>query len=312
MTAFPERDSAIDALRVILAIFVIGIHTGFPDLAQLEARQMLVNGLYRVAVPVFALISGFFFAGAVQRRRGGRYLRRIVGLYAIWMLVYAPFYGPEITSPGHLLQLWVFGYFHLWFLAGMILAGVLLLALIRWQVPLRRIVMLALFLAGVGIGLQYLVLSERVLLPLDLYRNGILVIFPFFAMGYALALSGLRRIGAGGAVLTALSLLAVMAESLIWYCIAGGTYGVDTMLSLLIFAPLIVLAALSVRGIPGGRGLASLAAFTYFAHILAMIAATRLGLEGDPKFAFVVALCLGLWCLLHSFGAGRRLLAILT
>lgn len=312
MNAAVQRNSAVDPLRVLLAIFVIGIHTGFPDALQGEAKQTLVNGLYRTAVPIFSLISGFFFANAAHSGRGVVYLKRILILYAIWMVIYAPIYGPEITSLPHLLQLWFFGYFHLWFLAGMVMAGALLLVLIRWKVPIRGIVLIALILAAGGIVLQYLVLSKRLSLQLDLYRNGLFVIFPFFAIGYALAATGIRKVGAGGKRLAGLSVVAVMAESVVWYYIAGGTYGVDSMVSLLACAPLVFLAALSRKGFSQGKQLATLAAFTYFSHILAMVTATQLGISGDLKFVFVVALCLLVWWLLNSFSLGQRVLAKIT
>ncbi|MBC9248016.1 acyltransferase family protein [Paracoccus sp. 11-3] len=312
MNAAVQRNSAVDPLRVLLAIFVIGIHTGFPDALQGEVKQALVNGLYRTAVPIFSLISGFFFASAAHSGRGAGYLKRILILYAIWMVIYAPVYGPEITSLPHLLQLWFFGYFHLWFLAGMIAAGALLLALIHWKLPIRGIVLIALLLAAVGILLQYLVLSERLSLQLDLYRNGLFVIFPFFAVGYALAATGTRKTGTGGKWLAVLSVIAVMAESVVWYRIAGGTYGVDSMVTLLACAPLVFLAALSSKGFSQGKQLATLAAFIYFSHVLAMITATQLGISGDLKFVFVVVLCLLVWWSLGRFSFGQRILASIT
>ena len=57
----------MDPLRLVLALCVVALHTGFPEGAPDPVRQVLVNGIYRIAVPVFAVISGCFFPGAILR-----------------------------------------------------------------------------------------------------------------------------------------------------------------------------------------------------------------------------------------------------
>ena len=311
MTANLTRISAVDPLRVILAIFVIGIHTNFPDGMPDLPKQTLVNGLFRIAVPIFALISGYFFLGAVRKGTGLAYLRRILILYLIWTVLYLPIYGRDLESIPHALQLWTFGYFHLWFLAGMVVAGAFLLLLIRLQVPLKGILVLAVIMALIGVTGQYLVMTGRADLSLDQYRNGMFVIFPFFSTGYVLAASSITSLPYAKP-LAVLSVLAVMAESLIWYRVSGGMFGVDTMVSLLVCAPLVFLAALSMKGWGNGKQLATLSAFIYFSHIAAMVTASRLGLDGNPKALFVLALCIAVWAVLNATSPGRRILGWVT
>ncbi len=307
MTQTTNRNSAIDPLRLALALCVIALHTGFPDGIGAVAQQVLVNGIYRLAVPVFALIAGFFFLGALRTGRARAYALRIVSVYALWMVIYLPVYGPDFTSVGHVLQTVLFGYFHLWFLPGLLIGALLVAALHRaGAVPLALV---AASCALTGLILQWLVLSGRVTMPLDYYRNGLFVIFPFFTTGYLLALAeSLPRIRWQW---PALALILVAVESMVWFRIAGGGFGVDTLFSLYLAAPLLFLGARQASGGWDGKRIASMAAFVYFSHILIMISASRFGLSGNIKTLVVAAVALGVaWWL----GAERRrpVLALLT
>lgn len=299
MTHPARRDSAIDPLRILLALSVIALHTGFPDAAPALVKQVLFNGLYRLAVPVFALISGYFFLGAMQGGRAWSALRRIGSLYLLWMAIYLPIWGPDLTGAWHLIRTAVFGYFHLWFLPGLMIGALLVLLLRR---P-RPVAAAAAVMAATGLGLQALVLAGWAEIPLDYYRNGLFTIFPFFALGWLLAHGVPEALRRRALPLAGLALLAVMAESLVWRWIAGGGWGVDMMLSLLVAAPLLFLAAQGIRGPWDGKRAASTAAFVYFIHVMIMICASRFGLEGDAKALAVMVTCLGmaLW-----LGAARR------
>lgn len=299
MTQPPARDSAIDPLRILLALSVIALHTGFPDAAPALVQQVLFNGLYRLAVPIFALISGYFFLGAMRGGRAKSQLRRVASLYLLWMAIYLPIWGPDLTGAWHLIRTVIFGYFHLWFLPGL-LVGAGLVALLR--APLA-VAMVAAAMAATGLTLQALVLGGVADIPLDYYRNGLFTIFPFFALGWLLAHGVPERLRRHARPLAGLALLAVMVESLIWRWIAGGGWGVDMMLSLLVAAPMLFLAAQGIHGRWDGKRAAATAAFVYFIHVMIMICASRFGLEGDVKALAVMVTCLGiaLW-----LGAPRR------
>lgn len=307
-----ERGSAVDPLRMLLAIFVIGVHTGFPDGLPDMVKQVLVNGIYRTAVPVFAVISGYFFLGAIRSGRAGRYLRRILVLYLLWMVIYLPRYVPAIDSAEQIFRLWFFGYFHLWFLPGILFAGLAVLTLARCQAGPRAIAGLAAGSALAGLVLQHMVLTGRLEVPVEAYRNGVFVIFPYFATGYLLALGRDRiRLPRRRGMIVAACLLAVMAESLIWRGVAGGLHGIDNMLSQHVAAPVLFLVALDAQGWRGGKRIAVLSAFTYFLHVHMMFVATGLGLGGNAKSVFVASSCLAVFWLLNAL-TGRRVLNAVT
>lgn len=307
MTHTAARASAIDPLRLMLAVFVVALHGGFPDAAPALVKQVLFNGLYRLAVPVFAVISGYFFLAALRRGQGWRYLRRIAAVYLLWMVIYLPFYGPGVGSLGQALHLMVFGYFQLWFLPGLLVSAGLVMVL---RAP-RMLAGAAAALALTGLVLQYWVLSGQGHIPLDHYRNGLFAIFPWFAIGVLMAGGWGAGLGPRVWPLVALALGAVAAESLIWYRVAGGGWGVDMMLSLLVAAPLLFLAAQRVQGRWDGKRIAGMAAFVYFIHVLMMHVATAFGLTGDLKALVVMALCLAVAGFLAT-GGRRPVLAFFT
>ena len=297
---------------MVLALSVIALHTGFPDGMPDLVKQAFVNGLYRIAVPVFAVISGYFFLAAVQAGRPIQTIQRILLLYVTWMLIYLPIYGPELTSIGHAVRLWFFGYFHLWFLPGLAISAALVAALWWLRLSAAVIAGLAGICAAIGLALQFMVMTDRASISLDLYRNGLFVIFPYFATGFLLARQGATRLPDGwGWQLVLLAMLAVIVESLIWYRIADGGFGVDNMASLLVAAPVLFLAARGTQGLWDGKRIASMSAFVYFFHILMMITASRFGLDGNAKALFVMAASVGTaWVL--SRGPRRAVLDAVT
>lgn len=307
MTKSANRSSAVDPLRMVLAISVVGLHTGFPEAAGETLRQILINGLYRIAVPVFTVISGYFFLNSIQSGRAIPYIRRILTLYAIWMLVYLPIWGPELTSVRHAVVTVIFGYYHLWFLPGIAVGAAIILALTRLQVPPKGLAALALVCAAMGITLQYLVIVGRIAIPLDYYRNGLFVIFPYFAIGYLMAATGFKPHARHAMLVAAIAIAAVLMESLIWFRIADGGFGIDTMVSLYVAAPAIFLAALGSRWRGRGKDMASMAAFVYFAHVMVMIALSWLGLTGDLRAIATVVVSVLLARQLSRVAGGRIL-----
>ena len=55
------RNKGLDYLRLVLAFMVVGIHTNFLGEISPFAAYLMGGGLFRIAVPIFFLISGFYF-----------------------------------------------------------------------------------------------------------------------------------------------------------------------------------------------------------------------------------------------------------
>ncbi len=125
--------------------------------------------------------------------RSGPYLRRILALYLLWMTIYLPIYGPDLTGAGHALQTLVFGYFHLWFLPGLLVSAVMVMVLRR---PMRIAVAAAL-LAGTGLALQLLVLTGRQISSWTITATGSSPSFRSSRLAFCWRMAGVRGCGGG-------------------------------------------------------------------------------------------------------------------
>lgn len=55
------RNVSLDLLKLLMAIMVVALHANFLQEYSLLGSYLLVNGLFRVAVPIFLIINGFYF-----------------------------------------------------------------------------------------------------------------------------------------------------------------------------------------------------------------------------------------------------------
>ena len=55
------RNLSLDYMKVLLAFFIIFIHAGlFYDFDE-SLSYIFVNGVFRIAVPLFFIINGYYF-----------------------------------------------------------------------------------------------------------------------------------------------------------------------------------------------------------------------------------------------------------
>lgn len=178
-----QRNLAIDSLKIILAMLVVAIHVigNSPSLIG----HMLANGIFRVAVPVFFVINGFYLFGAVGNTdKFLGWVGRILFLYIFWMLVYSPFYlpfGQGLTPIAiSLLKKLIVSYFHLWYVLGMLWGGVLLFFLRNGNN--QTIVLIAVILYLSGALVQYFqYYYQPVGFPIWSARNFLFFAFPMMA-----------------------------------------------------------------------------------------------------------------------------------
>lgn len=85
------------------------------------------------------------------------WFKRLLGIYVFWMIVYLPFYWPIAGTGTKSLREFVLtliiGYYQLWYLSGMLFAGVMLYLLRNASNQLLLLAMVLLFF--VGVVLQY-------------------------------------------------------------------------------------------------------------------------------------------------------------
>lgn len=83
LTSGRARNLGIDVLKVLCSAMVVYIHTDIPGI--IGYAMYMVS---RIAVPVFFMISGYLYPGAVQRGRTGKQLRRMLWLFLLSNLLY--------------------------------------------------------------------------------------------------------------------------------------------------------------------------------------------------------------------------------
>lgn len=89
--------NCIDLLKLIMAFFVIAIHSGLSNITSGICKDIL-NDIFALAVPYFFITSGFLLFrktdinnwGSNDKKRLLRYLVKILKLYGAWTLIYLP------------------------------------------------------------------------------------------------------------------------------------------------------------------------------------------------------------------------------
>ncbi|SOC57463.1 Surface polysaccharide O-acyltransferase, integral membrane enzyme [Chromohalobacter canadensis] len=275
-----QRNMSLDVLKLILAIIVVISHgqvlVGYSDLGY----QLTVQGGFRIVVPIFMMVSGYFFISVIRSKSLTLWLKKVVPMYLFWMLVYAYFWlDASAVTPYEILRLLrvaVMGYYHLWFLSALIGAAILLYTL--RNLPLKALLVMALGLYGMGMffiyaGHYHLFVGT----PLDVlfnekwfYRNFLFFGFPFFCTGYLLRRwEGLRQWDRRYYMLWSMGgMLLLMGESYLNYLGFDGPRGFDMYVSLLVVCPGLFLWVSSMQ-LPGdSTSLAYYATALYFIHPL--------------------------------------------
>ncbi len=154
-----SRNASLDALRVLCLTGIITLHAAGGGFSDNKALAFVVDELSRFAVPVFFLLSAYFWkaeelASPLQLTR--RVAVRVLPAFALWTLVFVLLSGkpPNMSPTGLLLLVWTGGpAFHLWFLPALVLATAMVGAGFkylgwRWTLGLS----LTLFIAGTLVG----------------------------------------------------------------------------------------------------------------------------------------------------------------
>jgi len=272
-----NRHSALDILKVILACMVVGIHGDFLKEVNLLAYQLTVNGLFRIAVPLFLLISGYYFANNIDAPKS--WFKRVIILYLFWLVFYVYYWLKAQHTTLDYLSLVFMGYYHLWYLPAMILAA-LVLFFVRKQSTLI-IFILAAALYTTGLFIQFLphlgyvdpyfrnlvFFINQYNLPLS--RNFMFFAFPFFALGYVIKMNNfVCKLSLKKAALVAtLSFSGLLAETLYNVSFLPNKES-DLLFFLFFLCPFIFIIVMKLKFSFEVKGLTILSSAVYFLHPL--------------------------------------------
>lgn len=266
------RSLAIDLLKIVLALFVVGLHIHFLRDSFPILSYVLVNGLFRLGVPVFLMISGYYFFFINDFAKLKKWLYRIFVLYAIWTVIYIP-----LWKEGDTISNIVFGYHHLWYLNGTLFAGILLFFLRNKSPKLILSLVLLFFLCGYTI--QYLGNSHTfegktdvLLNKYPMYRNFLFDCFPFLAIGFLI-----KKLELDVKITPSVNMVLISVSAVVLEAFANITIlnlpkkdSVDLLFSLLIACPVLFIYCKNLSFKTDSKILASISTAIYFIHPLLM------------------------------------------
>lgn len=241
----PRRDETVDGLRAVAAFAVVCLHThpfgaslGLAETPALTVLGFIIRVLSLFAVPVFFMLSGFYFARRAASQGPWAALKRMFlrlgPAWLAWSLIYGLLPRSSLLRtmgfwPGlkaswlalghaawnHPLNLIFEGtLYHLWFIPALLLAASV--SALLWREPARRLLpplAVGFYLVGL-LGQAYCVLP---FCPEILWNTRV---GPFFALlPFALGLRERRAVAgvsAGALIRLGLGLLFVEAAMLEW------------------------------------------------------------------------------------------------
>lgn len=173
----------------------------------------------------------------------------------------------------------VFGYFHLWYISGMIGAAMVLIFLRNYS----SLVLLAsvVFAFFVGVFIQYAgnyhlysgSIFDVIFNYNWIHRNFLFFSYPFFCLGYLInkhswhELVSLKLAG----VLAVLGFFALMGESYFNYYQENRDGGFDNFISLIMVCPAIFVFCMRIRLLGVGKNISAYSSSIYFVHAFALI-----------------------------------------
>ncbi|RYY76784.1 MAG: hypothetical protein EOO52_04610 [Gammaproteobacteria bacterium] len=295
-----NRSVSLDILKIVLALMVVGIHSGFLEDISALGRYLTVAGLFRIAVPIFFIINGFFFF-SMPPEKITTWFKRVVILYLFWTLVYIGYWFRAETinlfEVARILKTILVGHEHLWYLPAMIGAALVLLPLRKFSTPALLIIAFALY--TIGLSIQYLgnyhVITSP---PIDnalnshfVYRNFLFFAFPFFAIGYLLKKTeAYKKITMNVVVsMTLFAIALLLMENYLNFKYKVAAKGFDIFLFLILACPLVFITALKLDIRGESKTLALYSTGIYFIHPLFISIIKKYVDIGGTLLTFLVA-----------------------
>lgn len=280
---------------------VIGQHAGFLSDFSSLGHYLAVNGLFRIAVPIFLVINGFYFYPLLSNNKQINWLKRVLILYIVWMLFYSYFWfsipGFSFLALAKLSLKIIVGYNHLWYISGMLGAAIILIILRRLPSSFLLISIMLTFLSGVLIQYigNYHILEVAIFDKLFnnhwFHRNMLLFSYPFFCIGYLINKHSLHNLVSfkSASFLSILGLLILLGESYINYYQEGRDGGFDNFLSLILACPLVFILFMKSNNSGKSKDIALYSSAIYFIHsFLLSVSRKFTDLEATPLTVAVI------------------------
>ena len=190
------RYNGLDVLRFICAVFVFFIHIKFPN-----SIQKYIEPIIRTAVPLFFMISGFFYQNLVEsgnlKRQILKILKYLIYIYLIFfilaflekMIISNIFYIDldNMFTINSMLKFIIFNecpFFkidyvsgHLWYMSAIIYTYIFVNIITRYNIKNKYIFLLCVFILYLSLFIN--LFTYRTFL----YRNWLMTGVPYFLIG---------------------------------------------------------------------------------------------------------------------------------
>ncbi|BCN25927.1 acyltransferase family protein [Vibrio alfacsensis] len=294
-----ERNISLDILKLIMACMIVGLHANFLEDVTVLGKTLTVQGLFRVAVPSFLIINGYYFFQALSECRFNLWLKKVFMLYLVWMLVYSFYWFSlpdySLKSIAILGAKMIMGYHHLWYLSGMIGAAIILFLLHKLSSPMLLVFSFLSFSTGVVI--QYLgnynifegSFLDKFFNLIWSHRNALFFSFPFMCLGFLFNKHSIvSRISLKWAIFgLSIGLFLLLAESYTNYLNMNEYDGFDNYFSLILVCPMIFvfISKIEVKG--RTKEIALYSSAIYFIHSLILSLLKGLTLLGETNLTLL-------------------------
>lgn len=254
-----QRHSGIDFVKYLCAFMVICIHMTYAGKTYLEP-------LTRFAVPVFFMITGYFYSSVKQNGKEYKQLKKVLQLlisssllYLLWNIVRYAITGKSIPAYFHsILNIQAFINFvcfnesnlsgHLWYLSALVYVLVIVLLLDKYSSRDRFYKLIPLLLLINIITGTYSTILFGKKLSLLLSRNFLFCGLPFFLLGDAIYKTQIKLTRNSLLVIAILSVLVSTAENALFLHI-GVAFNSDCFIATPFLATSVFMLALKSQSV---------------------------------------------------------------
>lgn len=175
------RDNGIDLLKMICCLLIVGLHACLFLDKDPYVSYMFMNGISRIAVPIFLIISGYYFYNIKDDKiRIMKWIKKLLIPYLIFSIIFIPFWKEKINVI-NLIHFLVFGYFQLWYIPALIVS---LLIYVSLKQNMFMFILLAVVFFFLNLFFQYyLAYNPLSDLNFNEIKRNILFTYPYFIIG---------------------------------------------------------------------------------------------------------------------------------
>lgn len=255
-TVSVKRNDNIDALKTICAFLVVCIHIKFPSKVD-----SLISPLERCAVPIFFMISGYFYCFSWERKKKINQIKKLVNLAIAINIFYLVVNGSVSLVKGMPIYDYMVSTIslkkvlllmmtndnaisgHLWYMSAIIYTLIFfgLFPELNSYKKFRYVIIVALLVGDLVLG-KYSLLILKHEFPLWMSRNFLFVGIPYFWIGNIIREKKYQKIYAYSKLLPLIYATSIVENYFVSVCgwETVRDHGISTtMLSVLIFTSMI-------------------------------------------------------------------------